>query len=337
MDAQPKGKLYRIPLDQFHLFCLPNSQALIDRFNDNDKFSMEELGFDFFSKRFLQSERFRKSILEAIEEKRQEDDHARRCYPSVREVQVYQYMRDPNVYFMGPRYEPARELAQEWGMPLEDDVVYVSTAHQGTGFKESKDKASRKYKKYTVEYFGLIMKSESAEPHLRTAETDMPPPGRYASEPTYLILDSIALMQVWRRRVFRCTLKDLALDLENPLSPFAPEIPYVEERWWPAKEPHLVLGSLEEASSRFSDMDQFVSHSLAITGRGAKKGRRLNSGYFPNREMFLASAREAYKEVMDLGDGRPGQKAVAIQMFISPSCFKKYRARHKVIWPDDLI
>jgi hypothetical protein len=111
---------------------------------------------------------------------------------------------------------------------------------------------------------------------------------------------------------------------------------YVEEQWRPTGDLHHLFGNFEQCGSELRKINQFMTDALAILRFKPKMGRSINSGYYPERELFLADARKAYKEIKDL-DLRPSQPLLAIYMGISYSCFKHYKKEHKLVWPGELI
>jgi hypothetical protein len=276
-------------------------------------------------------------VLDDIKKKRERENHARRCYPSTEDTQVYQYTDDPSVYVMSSGFAPARDLAKYIDMPVGDDVYYVSSTHRGSSFVNSNEKSLHRYKKYTVEYFGLKIKPQTSEPHLLPLSAELPSSSQFSSEPIYIWEDSSLLVQVWRWRVFYCTLQSLDLELSRPFTPSVPKTPYLEERWHPTEGSHLLFGNVKQKGYTTREVNQFIADAHTIVWKGAKKGRGFGSGYFPSRRKFLKKAREAYKEVEDLGNGRPTQPIVATYMGISYSCFKYNKSYHKVVWPDQFM
>lgn len=132
-EGEYERKIYRIKRDDFEFWCDYRVEAKIDQFRDNDVFIIEDGGIQF-NGRYFKSRNFRRTILDNFRRTKAKEDHERRCYPSARDVQVYLIQDRPRVYITCARFEPARLLAEELDMPVNDEVRYVICLFTGAHF-----------------------------------------------------------------------------------------------------------------------------------------------------------------------------------------------------------
>jgi uncharacterized Zn-finger protein len=215
-----------IQRDDFELLCDPRAEARIKKINDHDEFYLEGMGIKFWG-RDLKSRAFREMVLDNIRQNQSREDHQRSCYPSTQDVQVYLVRDHPRVYLMCPRFEPARELAEELGMPVEDDTRYVLCLYTGALFKRDHERYEQ-FKNCSLEIFGLSISLPSTIPDPLPHRVPLPDPSQYKTEPTYYWWNGFSLVQVWRRRIFPCPVESLKSTLAEPLSPKEPETLYLE-------------------------------------------------------------------------------------------------------------
>jgi hypothetical protein len=128
-----------IQRDDFALWYDPRAEDRIKKFNDHDEFYIEGIGITFWGRDF-KSRAFREMVLDNIRQNQSREDHQRRCYPSTRDVQIYLARDHPRVYLMSTRFEPAREFAEELGMPVEDYTRYVLCLYTGALFKRDHER-----------------------------------------------------------------------------------------------------------------------------------------------------------------------------------------------------
>lgn len=328
-------KIYVIRRDGFELWCDPRAERQINQFNDDDGFILEGGDIKFPGKNF-KSRNFREMVLDSIRERRSREDHERRCYPSDNDVQVFLARDRPRVYFMYARFEPARALAEELGMPVDEGARYIVCHYTGALFKRG-DERYEQYKKYSLEIFGLAVGLPSPPPDPFPPRVPLPDPAPYKSEPTYYWWNGFSLVQVWRRRVFPCPVEELRSSLAEPLSPREPQTLFMEERWHPsAADRHVTGGGPAKVTMRLTALNRFQADAFGILDYQNRKGRKRGSKIFRTKEAFLKAARKAYGEYVDFLGECPNQLQLAEQMEIAESTFYNYMNEHELIWDDDL-
>jgi hypothetical protein len=329
-------KIYVIRRDNFEIWCDPRAERRINQFNDNDGFILEGGDIKFPGKNF-KSRNFREMVLDAIRERRSDEAYERSCYPSVHDKQVFLARDRPRVYLMYTRFEPARALANELGMPVDEGARYIVCHYTGALFKRG-DKRYEKYKKYSLEIFGLAVDFPSPTPDPLPPRVPLPDPAPYKSEPTYYWWNGFDLVQVWRRRVFLCPVEELHSSLAEPLSPREPQTLFMEERWHPgAADRRVTVGGPDHITTRMTVLNRFQTDAFGILNYQNRKGRKRGSKKFRSKEAFIKAGRKAYGDYMDFLGERPNQLQLAIKMGISESSFNNYMNEYELVWDDDLI
>jgi hypothetical protein len=156
------------------------------------------MGITFWGRDF-KSRAFREMVLYNIKANQEREDYERSCYPNTRDVQVYLARERPRVYLMNARFEPARALAEELGMPVEGDTSYVLCLYSGALFKRGHERYEQ-FKNCSLEIFGLSISLPSPIPDPLPHRVPLPDPSQYKTEPTYYWWNGFSLVQVWRLR-----------------------------------------------------------------------------------------------------------------------------------------
>jgi hypothetical protein len=334
-EADRGRKIYVIRRDDFELWCDPRSEHRINQFNDNDGFILEGGGIEFRGV-FFKSCNFREMVLNSIRERRSREDYERRCHPSANDVRVYLVRDRPRVYVTCAGFEPARALANELGMPVDERARYIVCHYTGALFKRG-DKKYEQYKKYSLEIFGLEINLPSPPPDPLLPRVPLPDPTPYKSEPTYYWWNGFNLVQVWRRRVFPCPVEDLRSSVAEPLSPGEPQTLFMEERWHPdAADRRVIVGGPDKITTRMTALNRFQTDAFGILNYQNKRGRKRGSKKFRSKEAFIKAGRKAYGDYMDLMGERPNQIQLAEEMGISESTFNNYMNEYELVWDDDL-
>lgn len=333
-DKRDDERIVRvIQRDDFELWCDPRAKSRIDKINDNDRFYIEGMGIKFTGE-FLKSRSFREMVLYNIKANKEREDYERSCYPSARDVQVYLARDRPRVYLINARFDPARALAEDMGMPVEGDTHYVLCLYTGSLFKRNHERYEQ-FKKYSLEIFGLSIDLPSPAPDPIPLRVPLPDPSQYKSEPTYYWWNGFNLVQVWRRRIFPCPVESLKSTLAEPLSPKEPQTLYLEERWHPVTGLHVNIGGPSKIVSQVVKRNRFETDAFAILDYHSKKGRKIGSKIYRTKEEFQDAVRKAISEFEDLTGSRPNQTQVIAHMEISPSTFYLYINDHELEWPQD--
>jgi hypothetical protein len=257
-EADRGRKIYVIRPDDFEPWCDPSAERRINQFNDNDGFILEGGGIEFQGI-YFKSRHFREMVLDGIRRRRSREDYERRCYPSASDVRVYLVRDRPKVYLTCAGFEPARALANELGMPVDERARYIICHYTGALFKRG-DKRYEQYKKYSLEIFGLAIDFPAPPPHPLPPRVPLPDPAPYKSEPTYYWWNGFDLVQVWRRRVFPCPVEELRSSLAEPLSLGEPQTLFMEERWNPdAADRRVIIGGPDKMSGSTTTSKVVVS------------------------------------------------------------------------------
>lgn len=332
-EGECERKIYRIKRNDFEFWCDYRVEAKINQFRDDDVFIIEDGGIQFNGKHF-KSRNFRRMVFDSLRRVKAKEDHERRCYPSARDVQVFLIQDQPRVYITCARFEPARLLAEELDMPVNDKVRYVICLLEGALLIRG-GKSPERLKQYSLEIFGLaVERPPSSDPWLEMVP--MPDPSQYVSEPTYCWWDGVRLVQAWRRRVFPCAVELLGASLAEPLSPKEPQTLYLEECWHPNRGRRVLLGGASETMSQVTKRNRFQSDAFGILQYQNVRGRSVGSKLYPTEAEFKLAARKAYYDLVELIDGRPTRVQVATQMGISSAAFSYYMRDFDLKWPQDL-
>lgn len=176
-EGERGRKIYAIRRDDFEIWCDPRAERRINQFNDDDGFILEGGDIKFPGKNF-KSRNFREMVLDSIRQRRSREDYERSCYPSVHDVQVFLARDRPRVYLMYARFEPARALAEELGMPIDEGARYLVCHYTGALFKRG-DERYEHYKKYSMEIFGLAIDFPSPPLDPLPPRVPLPDPAPY--------------------------------------------------------------------------------------------------------------------------------------------------------------
>jgi hypothetical protein len=334
-EGESGRKIYVLRRDNFEIWCDPRNERRINQFNDDDGFIVEGGDIKFPGRNF-KSRNFREMVLDSIRERRDKEDYERSWYPNVNDKQVYLARDRPRVYLINARFEPARVLAVELGMPIDEGTHYLVCHYTGALFKRGNARYEN-YKKYSLEIFGLSVDLPSPPLDPLPWRVPLPDPALYKTEPTYYWWNGFSLVQVWRRRVFPCPVEELRSSLAEPLSPREPQTLFMEERWHPdATDRRVTVGGPDHIATRMTALNRFQTDAFGILNYQNRKGRKRGSKKFRSKEAFIKAGRKAYGDYMDLMGERPNQLQLADQMGISEASFYNYMNEHQLIWDADL-
>jgi hypothetical protein len=261
-------------------------------------------------------------------------DFEQRCYPNASDIQVFRYRDRPPAYQISGSFEGIWPLVKELDAPTYHNAIYCVTLMSAVELLPSNSILSRGPENYCVERFGLRI-----EPFLqRNREGKLIAPVgkayKFLLPPTYWSERSDYVIQVWRTRVFGCSVTSIHSSLSEPISQRHWAM-YLEESWHPNKGKARSLHWSEPRNHKKSTVDQFKKDALQILDGAKKQGRPLGSKRFNSKQEFISRYRKAYLKVLRR-DGKAGHEPVADELGISLSTFNRRLVDHDLTFPPDL-
>jgi hypothetical protein len=238
----------------------------------------------------------------------------------------YQYRRDPPRYVRSCRFQDVKDTIEELKMPRDALHTYCSIVIGGGHFAGATGRAHKRYQEFTVELFGK-----------RTYGSGRPKDGKWP----YLSRRSGSLnrwhesadevIEIWRTRVFLCSLKKLGSSFEKSSGQ---HFPYLQETWdpkWP--KTNISLNGLEKLNSRYSFVD-FYSTADRIRAQDKAKIGGIRCGPYRTPKDFYKAVKKVYSQLFAQTGSYPIQKEVALKMSLFLSTFKEYWRKTGIRWRD---
>jgi hypothetical protein len=274
----------------------------------------------------------RKGIHELILGQKEAIENERRFYLNIGETPVVQLNAKPPAYIIHSSFQGLRDLLIELDMPEDPRHVYCAKLFPGFDMRYKK-RGHEKPQKYSAEIFGLFLKL----PDLTSYDLKdwfLNERSQYKCQPRYWASPSGHIVQIWRLRLFHCPITNVRTSISNPLSPSAPAVVYLEERWHPQREMKLSLNGLEHLrDSKISPFIQFTSDALGAIGKTKRAGRPRWSGKYKSPEAFIEAYRRAYFDLLLEKNDEPIQEAVAYKLKLTYTNFKRLKRKSEVEWP----
>jgi hypothetical protein len=298
---------------------------------DDVYYEIKSLGRRILGK-YLKSPYRRKAISEEIQRRKEEFENERRFFLNIGSTPVQKYLTS-NTYIINSNFHGLRSLLQELGMPENPPDIYYSTLFVSNALFRHDKRSFEKFRKYTVEVFGLLIKSpemtnDDIKYHILSGKQ------LYKYQPRYFRFSGGIAVQGWRLRVFNCPIESMRTSLSNPFSTSSPGVVYFEERWHPEVGTTLELRGLEHLTGLpISTTAQFIEDALRIYGKEKRRGRPRGPSEFIDRESFIESLTDAYHKLSGSSNRRPTQEAVAGELLVSLSTLKLYLRAFEVKWP----
>lgn len=298
---------------------------------DEDYYEIKTLGIRIKGKD-LKHPGIRKAIHQEILRRKDEIENERRFYLNIGDTPVLQFKTEPPAYIIHSNFQGLRDLLVELDMQEDPFNMYGSIFFRGSDI-QAKKRRNKSYQKYSAEIFGLFLSLPDFTSYdLRERITYEK--SQYKCEPRYRQLGLGHIIQIWRVRLFSCAVTDIRTSLSKPLSPPAPAITYVEERWHPRRNLNLTLRGLEHLGySQISPFIQFTKDALHIFGKTRRVGRPYWSGKYKSPEEFLTKYRTAYSDLLLSEEDEPIQQAVANKLRISVANLKVLIGKSEASWP----
>jgi hypothetical protein len=253
-------------------------------------------------------------------------------------LMLVRFSTSPLRYLIYPKFTSVLEVLDELKLPKYENDIYdlrflsVEEYLREWGYAHSK--LDERYQNYTVQIFASISR------YMRGINLLLHPPGlpQYNYQPVYRDLLDIQPIEVWRKRVLSCSLKEIKTSVHNPFGVIPPGTVYVEERAHPFKDVQTIIGGLENVlNPRWVDLNELYEDGLRIIkGRvnGPKPGRKPGSQLY-TLEDFVQALIENYR-LLKKGTGpMPSKKAVAHAMEICRTTLYKYLSRYHIRWPPE--
>ncbi|MCA1633039.1 MAG: hypothetical protein LC802_04785 [Acidobacteria bacterium] len=297
-------------------------------------FAIPFLGKDL--KLRLKDKEFRTAIRVMLQAKESEMDRERRCYPNSRNVQVYIDNYHPLIYTIYPGFAGAQTLIHELEMPTGSDELYWLTFMRGDSICKHDESTSERYRKYAVEDFGLRIKrpkyTHKGSTALKPPDLQEPDPSLYKCRPRYWELYGGAyLVQVWRSRVFACSVDAIKTIPSNPFSPPYPDVMCFEESWHPKHGRRRSIQGLEKRHTTQSlRPNEFYRDALRILGYTK---RRFGPRKYEDADSFLKNLKIVYSDLADREMRRPSMETIALEMKMSRKTLKECLERFEIPWP----
>ena len=276
----------------------------------------------------LKNPYLRKGINEEIQKRKEEVENERRFYLNIGDTPVRQFRTEPPAYIIHSNFQGLRDLLLELDLPEDPCHAYCSVLFQGGDIKLDKKKRNEEFQQYSVEIFGLLLRLPGCTSYdlgsMILHETK-----QYKSQPRYWSSRSGYIIQIWRTRLFPCTVNNICTSPSNPLSPAAPTMIYVEERWHPKEDLTRTLYGLEHLSDSQIPLPliHFMSDALYIFGRTTKLGRPAWSGKYESPELFHKAYEEAHSKLSSRPGDKPKQQAIANELDITLANLKSLKRK----------
>jgi hypothetical protein len=255
-----------------------------------------------------------------------------RCFEIDSEIQVVERAIDPPCYMIVPKFAGIKQLRHELDLPKTSKTRFFSKFIPGGDYVGVNGAARKHLQEFTVELFGLVI---APKRNRRAHEkTELPDPRQYAIEPRYWYQSARELIQIWRTRIFWSAPKRFTPSPANPLTPYRPTFPYLEERWHPrSKLTGITLGGLDQFLVGFSLLEQFHTTACGILLRSHTNAGRPR--LFPDGQQFIDEVKLAYLAIWREKKYEPAQKEVAKRLSCNPLTFKDYWRKFGIMpWHD---
>jgi hypothetical protein len=246
---------------------------------------------------------------------------SRRFYPQRDNWEVYQISVYPPIYIIQPTFEGVSKLVEELDLPTGPKELYYSKLCSGGEYVTPVGKRIEKYDKYTVEAFGLKIKPTT--PLSYPLKYELPDPSQYSTPPRYWQNSHCEIIQIWRLRIFDCPIEALQTTASNPLSPYHPNILYLEERWHPSQPRLVFIGGLSDVHISFvPELERFFCDAYRLLEQLNPRGRPLGTSIYTSDAFYRRMMKEL-RAFRKLNKYKPTQKQIAYKMGISESTFKR--------------
>jgi len=262
-------------------------------------------------------------------------DFEQRCYPNSSNIKVFRYRDNPPAYQMLAGFDGARQLIEGLGAPHYDNAIYCVRLDSAEGMVKTGRSPSRRFSNYTIERFGLRIESYRTARSKGESQSLISNSSQYLCQPTYWRERPDYIVQVWRTRIFACSVTDLHASLSNPLTPPRFLRMYFEECWHPNRGKARSLHWLEPRDSSSSKIDQFKKDALRILDGVKRIGRPPGTKKLKFKDEFILKYEKAYLKVRQTGTIT--QELVADEMEISTSTFYRRINKYKLSWPPNVL
>jgi hypothetical protein len=292
---------------------------------DDDRYTIKTSGRRILGKH-LKNPYLRKGINEEIQRRKEEVEDERRFYLNIGDTPVLQFRTEPPAYIIHSNFQGLRDILLELDLPEDPCHVYCSVLFRGSDIKLDKKKENEEFQQYSVEIFGLLLRLPGCTSYdlrgMILHETK-----QYKSQPRYWSSRSGHIMQIWRTRLFPCTVNNICTSPSNPLSPLVPTMVYMEERWHRQGGLNQALYGLEYIDDSQVPFIHFISDALYIFRRKRKLGRPAWSGEFKSPELFHKAYEEARSNLLLRTGDNPKQQAIANELGITLANLKSLKRK----------
>jgi hypothetical protein len=293
---------------------------LADKIEDDLLYEIDELDGIPIKGRHLKNQDF---LLQVVER------HIRWCvehpgefaryYPKWYRWLVWQFDPEAPAYTINPKFRGVREIAEELGLPVGDDVFYRSRVCSDSSFPSISGFAPEPAGQYTIEVLGVETRPLPLKISLVTG-SQVPNYFDYSCPPLCLHEIDSSITVVWRLRIFSCPVDHFEFSPATPLVPSNPKVLHFERRWHPDKGIEECFKNVEQVRTHTpTQFDRFKADVFALL-REHRQGRPRNSGEL-SREEFI----RIYEGVLERHGGKEPPFATLLKEFkISASTFYKY-------------
>lgn len=279
----------------------------------------------------LQKPEVIRSIRELVRRHEEEVEYNQRCFPNRDNIQVFQISNKPPAFYIHPNFEGVRQVAKDLGISDDLDAVYFLRLFNASEFIKYHKRSVLKFKKYTVEAFGIRIKLSADADIFKWERQPLPNASNYAYPPLYWYENAYHLVQIWRLRIFKCPLENIKVPISDPLTPNIPPVIKFEWRWHPQKHPaHFLYGPHNMTPRRPPKPLSFFKDCFRII---RDEGRRGRPREFPDRDFFIQVLKDAFQRLQERTVKPPSRQLVAEKLEIDRTTLKSTLKWHSVSWP----
>jgi hypothetical protein len=271
------------------------------------------------------------SIRELVRRHEEEAEYNRKRFPSPDNIQVAQMSDKPPAFYISPDFEGVRQVVNDLNMPHSFDAGYFLRFFHGAEFIKYHKRSFLKFKKYSVEAFGVRIKLPADVDLFKLEWQPLPDPTNYKYPPSYWYESPYHLIQIWRLRVFKCPLERIQVPISNPLNPHVPPVVKFEWRWHPQNDPQYILYGPHNLFPRYPPKPiAFFNDCRRIIGLGRAIGRPSE---FADPDFFIQIVTDAFRRLLKRNRSRPSRQLVAEKLEIDRKTLYHYLNFFKVPWP----
>lgn len=241
---------------------------------------------------------------------------------------VVQTAEHPPFFIISPGFTGLTRVLADLNLPDDPKVVYYSYFRGGGDYVRAKGDSYQKSQHFTIEFLAVRPPSDSY-----ISPSDQEPPIQYIDDSTY------PRVHVRRVRVYETHLADLpklGICPSQPMSPYSPPFPYLEQKW-PLQRSRsvILLGGVDLFRIAFSDLQNFYERAYRILRRmPIQSGRPCGSGLFSDSWEFYKAVLRVHTTLWIESGKKPTQKEVAWRMNVELPTFKKYWSKTRCRWAD---